>query len=201
MELHDELGQALNVIKLQMRFIEQRLNDDQGEIRGDCEELLAYTDQLIENVRRLSRDLSPTVLEDIGLTASLQWLIRNLAKNPAIKATSDIGEIDHLISENQRIVIYRVIQEALTNIVKHAQAANLSLIIRRREDKVIFVVEDDGNGFDPEQAVTKDASERGFGLTTMNERVRMIDGFFDLWSQKGKGTRLTFSIPVEKGDA
>jgi signal transduction histidine kinase len=195
MELHDELGQALNVMKLQMRFIEKRLDKDQIEIKRECEELLTYTDRLIEDVRRLSRDLSPIVLEDIGLTASLQWLISNLAKNPDMKVTSDISEIDDLIAAKNRIVIYRVIQEVLTNIVKHAQAENVSFVIDRRDNKVIFSIKDDGKGFDLQSILMKDISEKGFGLRTMNERVKTIGGVFDVWSQKGMGTLIMFGVP------
>lgn len=196
MELHDDLGQTLNVMKLHLRFIEKRLNENQVEIRGECEELLAFMDQLIEDVRRLSHNLSPTVLEDIGLTASLQWLTINLTKNPDMKVTSDIAEIDDLIHAKNRIVIYRVIQEALTNILKHAQAENVFFVVQRCDDKVIFLIEDDGRGFDLESSSIKDISDQGFGLKTMNERVSTIDGFFELWSQKGMGTRIIISVPV-----
>ncbi len=201
MELHDELGQALNGIKLHIRVIEKGLQEDQKEIKKDCEKLLEYMDHVIEDVRRLSLNLSPTVLEDLGLTAALRWLINGFDKGPAVNVTSHIAEIDHLFPENQWITIYRVIQEALTNIGKHAQAENVSIVIGRQDDKVSFLMEDDGKGFDLKQAAMEKAPEKGLGLTTMNERVRMMGGVFDLWSQEGKGTRITFSIPIEKGDA
>lgn len=201
MELHDELGQALNVIKLHVRLIEKGLREDQREPREDCEKLLVYIDQVIEDVRRLSLDLSPTVLEDLGLTSALRWIISNFSKMAAIKITSDVAEIDHLFPRNQWITIYRVIQEALTNIGKHAQAENVSVVIRRRDDKVIFSIKDDGKGFDLKQAAMNNASERGLGLTTMNERVTMMGGIHKIWSQERNGTRVTFSIPVEKGRA
>jgi len=96
------------------------------------------------------------------------------------------------------MIIYRVVQEALTNIARYAEAENVSITIRRRDDKALFSIEDDGNGFDPEQVLAKDASERGLGLTTMSERVRMMGGIFDLQSRKGGGTWISFTIPVEK---
>jgi len=201
MELHDELGQALSVMKLRIRVMEKGLTADQGSIREDCEELLEYMDQVIEDVRRLSLDLSPTVLEDLGLTSALRWIIGNLSKIPNMKITSDIAEIDHLFPQNHWITIYRVIQEALTNIGRHARAENVSVVIRSHDDKVVFSVVDDGKGLDSEQALRRDASEKGLGLATMNERVRMMGGVLDLWSQEGKGTRITFSIPIEKGGA
>ena len=200
MELHDELGQALNVMKLQLRVMERGLRDDQKAIRKDIEKMLEYINEVIENVRRLSLDLSPTVLEDLGLTASLQWLITNSSRNSHLKVTRDIEGIDDLIPHNQWIVVYRVIQEALTNIGKHARAENVSVVVQRQDSKVTFSVEDDGKGFDSKEIAVKDAFERGLGLATMDERVRMIGGNLDLWSQEGRGTRITFSIPVGAGE-
>ncbi len=200
-ELHDELGQALNVTKLRIRAIEKGLKEDQQTAREECEGLLGYMDHVIEDVRRLSLDLSPTALEDLGLTSAIQWLIRNFRKIPTMKITSDVEEIDHLYSSNHWITIYRVIQEALTNIGKHAHAENISVVVRRNDDMVNFFIEDDGKGFDLKQAVMKDAPERGLGMMTMNERVKMMGGVLDFWSQEGKGTRVAFRIPVEKGDA
>lgn len=201
MELHDELGQALSVTKLQIRVIEKGLRKDQQPIRKECEDLLGYMDHVIEDVRRLSLALSPTVLEDLGLTSALRWLISNFSVYSDISVTSDIAEIDHFFPRNQWITIYRVVQETITNIGKHAQARNIAIVIRHDDDKVIFSVEDDGKGFDPQQVAFRDVSEKGFGLTTMDERMRMIGGDVDLWSQEGKGTRVTFSIPVGKGVA
>ena len=199
MELHDELGQALNVTKLRLRVIEKGLLDEQREIREDCEELLEYMNHVIEDVRRLSLDLSPTVLEDLGLTSALRWLVGNLAKSSGAAIKSEIEEIDHLFPKNQWIAIYRVIQESLTNIGKHARFENASVVIRCHDDKVIFSIEDDGKGFDLESAMMMNISDKGFGLTTMKERVRMMGGVFDLWSREGEGTRITFTIPIEAG--
>jgi len=201
MELHDELGQALSVTKLRLRAIEKGLEETQQELREECEDLRWYMDHVIEDVRRISMALSPTILEDLGLTAALRWLVSNFAAFSDINVTSDIAEIDHLFPRNQWITIYRVVQETLTNIGKHAQASNISLFLRYNDDMVSFSVEDDGNGFDPQQVLLRDAAAKGLGLTTMDERIRMIGGVVNLWSQEGKGTRVTFSIRVGKGVA
>jgi len=201
MELHDELGQALNAIKLHLRVIENGLGDDQPVIREECEKLLVYMDHVIEDVRRLSLALSPTILEDLGLTSAIKWLVNGFARYPAVSVMADIEEIDHVVPEKHRITIYRVLQEVLTNIRKHSRAEHVSIVIRRNDDTLAFSVEDDGMGFDPKQEFKKAASERGLGLATMNERVRMAGGILDLWSQEGKGTRITFSIPIVEGGA
>jgi signal transduction histidine kinase len=197
MELHDELGQALSVMKIQVRIVERGLGDEREASREECERLLATIDHVIAEVRRLSLNLSPTVLEDLGLTSALQWLITGFAQNLAVKVTSEIAPIDDVFPAPFRIVIYRVIQEALTNIARHARADRVAVIISRLADGVDFLVEDNGVGFDGELNGRDHQTAMGFGLTTMQERVRMIGGRFELWSQKGRGTRVAFSVPFE----
>src|SRR6185369_13304240 len=110
-----------------------------------------------------------------------------------------LAEIDGLFPENHRITIYRVIQEAPTNVGKHAGASNVSIGIRLHDERVTFSVADDGKGFDTLEPARGDALERGVGLTTMSERVKMMGGKFELWSREGEGTRITFSLPIENG--
>jgi PAS domain S-box-containing protein len=199
-ELHDELGQALTAMKLRLRFIEKGLEKDQITVRQDCEDLLGYIDQAIENTRRLSLDLSPSILEDLGLTAALQWLTNNFIKNNHITVKMDMIEIDHLFSQDAQTMIYRIIQETLTNIGKHARANNVSIAVRNHDGRVSFLVEDDGKGFNVKEAMMNHATEKGLGLATMNERARILGGSFNLWSQEGKGTRVSLTIPLKNGE-
>jgi signal transduction histidine kinase len=195
-ELHDELMQSLALLKMRLSLIEGQLKEDQAQTKVECTALSHHIDGMIENVRRLSRDLSPLLLEDLGLSAALQWLINNLAKNYNIQASTDIPSMDHLFPQESRIMIYRIFQEALTNIGKHAQASNLSVAIQCQNGSATFSLEDDGKGFDLSQVVSKSAGERGLGLMTMDERVRLLGGALDIQSQEGKGTRLSFAIPL-----
>lgn len=199
MELHDNLGQALNVIKLRLRIVENWLSDEQVTAREDCESLQEYLGEVIEEVRRLSWDLSPAILEDLGLTSALRWLVSNFRTLYAMKTTAEITEIDDLFPENNRIIIYRVIQEALANVGRHSRAKNVSVVIRRDQDRVAFTVEDDGKGFDSDGSLNREDSKTGLGLKTMNERVRMMGGDFDLWSREGEGTRINFSVSIGSG--
>ena len=195
-ELHDEFGQSLALLKLQLSLTKKRLPE---KLQHQYEEQMHSIDQIIENVRRLSRDLRPAVLDDLGLSAALQWLIKNFEKNFNIKITVDAPDINPLFPRDAQIMIYRVFQEALTNVGKHAGAKNVSVVIKSQEDRVSFVIEDDGKGFDPTKALTKHALDRGLGLSTMDERIRMLKGSLDLWSQQGGGTRISFTIPISNG--
>jgi signal transduction histidine kinase len=195
-ELHDELMQSLAALKLRLSFIKGQMKEDQVSAMQECKSLSHHVDGMIENVRRLSRDLSPLLLEDLGLSAALQWLINNLAKNYSIKTSIEIPPIDHLFSPQSQIMIYRIFQEALTNIGKHAQASNLIVSIQCQNGSATFILEDDGKGFDLNEVGSKSSGERGLGMMTMNERVRLLGGALDIRSQEGKGTRLNFTIPI-----
>jgi PAS domain S-box-containing protein len=199
-ELHDELGGALAVLKLRTRYIEKNMLPDQTTLRQECRQNLKYIDQLIDDVHRLSRDLSPSILEDIGLTPALKWLVDNFAGHYGVKSAADIEDIDHLVPRDDQIMIYRTLQEALTNIGKHAQAENVMVQVRNGTGRISFRVEDDGNGFDVEELKAKTVIEKGLGLAAMNERARMLGGVLHLWSEPGKGTRIDLSIPITLGE-
>lgn len=198
MELHDELGQALTVMKFRIGALGNASTKNPVVIKGDREQLLATLDNMIDEVRRLALALSPTILEDLGLTAAIRWLIRNFEETPDIKVWTDIEEIDHLFHQNYRLTLYRIIQEALTNVGRYAQAKNVSVMIRQRGDKVIFSIKDDGDGFNPEEILIRESPGKSFGLKTMEERVRMLGSVLNLQSRKGEGTRISFAISIGK---
>jgi PAS domain S-box-containing protein len=198
-ELHDELGQSLTVMKLRLNFIEKNLLQYQTELKQECESGIEYLDQVIENIRRLSRDLSPTILEDFGLSAALRWLINNFAKRYTIKVVLNMTDVDSLLPPDSHVVVYRTVQEALTNIGKHAQAKTVSIAIERNDDQVLFSIEDDGIGFDEWVTTARNPEERGLGLATMKGRAQMVGGVLRIRTQEGKGTQITLSIPIQQG--
>ena len=197
-ELHDELGQALTVLKLQVRSIERKLRKDQKALREDCEDTLRYVDQIIENVRRLSRDLSPSILEDLGLSAALRWVIDDISRHYDIETSVEMEDIRDLFSQEAQIIIYRVFQEALANTGKHANATHVSIVIEKKDGSVSFLMEDNGKGFDVEYVRAQASTEKGLGLAAMDERVRMLGGSLDIWSEEGTGTRITFTVPMDE---
>jgi signal transduction histidine kinase len=198
-ELHDELGQSLLVMKLRLDFIRVNLPSHQTKLQRECEEGVEYIDQVIENVRRLSRDLSPAILEDFGLSAALRWLINNFAQRYNMKVMIDIIDIDSLLPLHSHIVIYRTVQEILTNIGKHSQAKNVSISISENKGNISFSIEDDGIGFDERLINAKGIEARGLGLETMKGRCRMVGGVLKIWTKEAEGTRITLSVPIQKG--
>jgi signal transduction histidine kinase len=188
-------------MKLRLDFIEKNLLTHQTRLKQECEEGVQYVDQVIENIRRLSRDLSPTILEDFGLSAALRWVINNFAKNYNIRVMMDMIDIDSLLPPHAHVVVYRTVQEALTNIGKHSRARNVFISICENGGGILFSIEDDGIGFDEKLMDAKGPEGRGLGLETMKGRCRMVGGALTIWSQEGKGTRITLRVPVERGAA
>jgi signal transduction histidine kinase len=197
-ELHDELGQALALLKHRIRSIQNELQKAQSSLREECEETNRYIDEIIENVRRLSRDLSPSILEDLGLTSALQWLTENFDKQYSFVTSFYADNIDDLFSKESQTNLYRISQEALSNIAKHAEAKHVSLAVKENEGSISLIIEDEGKGFDVNKARAIHSPEKGLGLDAMEERAHMLGASLAIDSQVGKGTSITLTIPREK---
>jgi signal transduction histidine kinase len=194
-ELHDELGQALMVLKFQL----DRLSKEKKGTRAELRALPHYLDEVIENVRRLSRDLSPASLEQFGLSFAINNLLEEFGQHFDIRWSPDqTGGLDHLFSHLAQLNTFRIFQESLTNIGRHAHASRISVNIEQQEDHVLFTVEDDGLGFDSKNVSDREHQACGIGLATMQERARLSGGSLDILSQPGAGTKITFRIPTDK---
>jgi two-component system sensor histidine kinase UhpB len=200
LELHDELGQALLLLKFKFSALFNKSEKKSQTLKKDYDLLLHDLDGIIENVRRLALDLSPSILEELGLSSALRFLLEQVGKYSAINLSSlDIDGIDGLFTPHTEVNIYRIFQESLTNIVRHSQARKISIAIKRQGDKVFFTVEDDGSGFDVDKILGREASRRGLGLAAIQERLRIEGGEFKIQSQEGAGTRISFSLPIPPG--
>jgi signal transduction histidine kinase/CheY-like chemotaxis protein len=196
-ELHDDLGQSLFVLKLQVRALQQKLGEKDTGLRLECQDMAGHLDRLVENVRRLSRDLRPAILEDLGLSTALRRLLQDFSKHNHLSLEiAQMEDIDALLSPEAQINIYRVFQEALTNIGKHAHATRILVEVKRHRGKASFVLADNGKGFRMEQVLAHQGEPGGMGLVSMEERVRMLGGSLAVKSREGHGTRIAFTIPV-----
>lgn len=196
-ELHDELGQSLLVLKLQAGHLERGLEQEQAGLRKECQQMVQGLNQLVEEIRRLARDLSPTMVKDLGLSSALRRLIEEFTRHYHIAADIDqMPGIDKLFPRQEQINIYRIFQECLTNIGKYAQASRLSIGMKREDGQVTFVVADNGKGFTVEEVLGRNHTRRGMGLMAMKERARMMGGTLEIWSQAGEGTRVALLIPI-----
>jgi PAS domain S-box-containing protein len=198
-ELHDELGQSLAMLKHRVRSIGKKLVAYQPQLSHDSEATVELVDDIIEKVRRLSRDLNSSILEDVGLCPALRSLADNFVQEYEIPVSLDLDEIDAFFSKETARNLYRIFQEALTNIAKHAGASHVSLHISKGPEYIYFVIEDDGQGFDTSEARARDENRRGLGLPLMEERADLVGGTLEVTNREDtRGTKILLTVPIER---
>jgi PAS domain S-box-containing protein len=199
-ELHDVVGQNLLFLKLRITQLESCPDAASSKSASLCSETLLYIDQMIENIRRLCWDLLPSDLEDLGLTTAIESLVGDCARHCDLEISTELDLIDDLFNQEAQVIIYRLVQESLTNIAKHANAATARVSGLLEDEVLCFSIDDDGVGFDVEDVLARDANNRGIGLSAMRERVRIINADLQFHSHPGVGTRISFSIPLDIGE-
>jgi signal transduction histidine kinase len=137
------------------------------------------------------------MIEELKLGRTLRWMLNDFQKHWNIDVSMDLADIDDQFCHDEQFIIYRIFQEALNNICKHAQADHVGVVIKKEDGQILFRIEDDGNGFNFEEAIHRHVAERGMGLTALYERVNMLGGTLDLNTRKGIGTRISFVIPQQ----
>ncbi len=193
-ELHDETGQALMVIRLYLGMLEGVLTGRTAKAK--VRETLGVVDRTIEGIRRIIGRLSPLVLQELGLVAAVRKEAKDLAKSTGVKARVAISESVGRLSPEIETAIYRVVQEALHNVAKHAQAKSVNIQIAREDGRVSLLIEDDGVGI---SSMKPNSRERQtFGLQGMKERIGMLGGTVRIATGKGQGTRLQITVPAER---
>ena len=198
-ELHDGLGQSLSAIKFKLEEVRSGVGKGTG---GTDVESLGSTISLIQNaveeVRRITMDLRPPTLDDLGILVTITWLSREFQKiYSTIKIEREINIDENDVPESLKIIIFRVLQEALNNAAKHSEADLVHLRLGKTDGSLELAVEDNGKGFEVEEALTVPSSERGFGLGSMKERTELSGGTFVIDSIKGKGTTVRASWPYK----
>jgi len=188
-ELHDETGQALTSILLGLKPLEEALAEHPA--RASLADLREQVVTALQDVRRLAVELRPALLDDYGLVPALERLAESFAEQAGIRVAfhSALGELR--LPDEVETALYRVVQESLTNIAKHADARTVSVSLVRRESAVAAVIEDDGAGFDPRQV-----RDEGIGLLGMRERLALLDGRLEIESRPGAGTTLVAEVPA-----
>jgi signal transduction histidine kinase len=186
-ELHDETGQALTSILLGLKALEEAKNDEQRTASAaQLRELVVST---LQDVRRLAVELRPKALDDFGLVPALERLAQTFTEQIGIEVDVEASLGDERLRPEVETALYRLVQEALTNVVKHARASRVSISLVRRTRTVSAVIEDDGVGF-------TEISEDGLGLVGMRERVGLLDGRLEVESNPGRGTTIVAEVPL-----
>jgi signal transduction histidine kinase len=193
-DLHDEIGQALMTIKLDLGLVERS-----GHVIGAAAEALAEArstnDHAIQSVRDLSQLLHPAMLDDFGLAVTLDAYLRRFSQRTGVRSELVLDRMDGRLASEVEVCVYRVAQEALTNVAKHAQASSCWIYLQRLPHSLLVTIEDDGVGMTPE-GTDRTADRHGVGLVGVRERIARLGGAFQLETNVGRGTRLTIELPV-----
>jgi signal transduction histidine kinase len=190
-ELHDEVGQMMTALGMELRNLETLRYSDGDAFERRMNDARRLNADAMRAIRDLAMGLRPSMLDDIGLEAALQWQGREFSRHTGVPATVTVeGTLDHL-TDAQQTCIYRVVQEALTNCARHAKARNVSVSVRTEEENIIVVVEDDGIGFNSAVSL-----RGGVGLLGIRERVQALDGRLLISSLPNEGTIVEVEIPI-----
>lgn len=186
-ELHDEVGQTLTAVMLQVEAMGARIPED---LRDELDELRETARSGVEDIRRIVRQLRPEALEDLGLRSALMALVTTFSDQAGVRVERDLDG-DLPLSDEQELVVYRIAQEALTNVARHAAATQVEIRLERAGDRAVLVVRDNGRGL-PEGAQTSTHGIRG-----MRERAMLIEAQLTITESPGGGTEVRLSLPLE----
>ena len=194
-ELHDGIGQSLSSIKF-------RVEDALGQIStgltasgiSGLNNLIPLVQSTVEEVRRITMDLRPSTLDDLGILATIAWFCRELQETySTVEINKEIAVQENEIPEPLKVVLYRVLQEALNNVVTHSGATRVTVSLVRKINTIQLAIDDNGSGFDLKEALSADSSRRGFGLSSMRERIDLSGGHLSIETGRGKGTTVKAS--------
>ena len=193
-ELHDSIGASLTAI---IYGLEEALDSASGELAAQLREVLAMVQETVEETRRISSNLRPSILDDLGILATINWFFRQFqGLYDSIKIEKHIEVTEDEVADSLKITIYRIVQEALNNAAKHSEADTVRVSLRRAEERLELTIEDNGIGFDPATLFHQGEPGTGMGLDGMKERTKLSGGSFTIRSKREEGTAVKASWPL-----
>lgn len=194
-ELHDEVGQVLTALKVELAVAERTI-EAAGMRAGLLGDARTITDGALQTVRDLSHLLHPSLLDDLGLADAVDWYLKGFGQRHGLRVELLHDRMEGRLTAETEVAAFRIIQEALTNVVKHARATSCRVHLQRLPDTVLVAVEDDGVGFDTDDLERTSRLGRGIGLLGIRERATHLQGTVRLETAAGRGTRLTVELPA-----
>ncbi len=196
-EIHDSMGASLAAAKFKVESALEEMDNGNPKVRDALESLIPILQGTIEEARRIQMSLRPSILDDLGVLTTIGWFCRQFESTyPHIRIRQEIDIQEREVPESLKIVIYRLLQEALNNIAKHSKASVVLLFLRRAENGMELVIRDSGQGFDLEEAYSRKGTAKGLGLDSMRERAELSGGSFSIESRKGAGTVIRATWPL-----
>ncbi|MBI2955362.1 MAG: sensor histidine kinase [Chloroflexi bacterium] len=195
-ELHDEASQALSALIISLESAEQALPTRIDEMRARLSSIKGLTLQTLEDIRKLIIDLRPTLLDDLGLIPALRWYTNSHVDRTGIELNFAADGFDERLPAQIETALFRVVQEAMNNIVKHSQASHGNIKLELRDSVITIIIEDNGKGFDVGRMFVPVSKGRGLGLLGMKERMSLLGGNLAIESEPGAGTRILANLPL-----
>lgn len=191
-EIHDQLGQLLTAIKMELRTIERVAGRDPAKVNERLSETFELVDETIRSIRRISSDLRPGILDDFGLEAAVEWQLKQFRERTGLEVGFETQVAGERVSKDMSTAAFRVLQEALTNIARHAEASKVKVLLRTTEEDLVLQVEDDGKG------LHVDASRRSLGVVGMRERARQLGGSVTVANGAKGGVLVEMRVPLRQ---
>jgi PAS domain S-box-containing protein len=195
-EIHDELGQHLTVLKMDVSRLAKKLNSAAEGSQTDFQNILIAINEMVLAVRRISTELRPGLLDDLGITAAMEWYSHDFEKRTGIK-TSFMSSVDEEnLKKEWAIALFRIFQESLTNVARHSEASEVDVSLVKEGKQLVLLIEDNGRGFDPQEGPER----KTLGILGMKERAMMLGGTYSIQGSPGKGTLVEVIIPLQTNE-
>jgi PAS domain S-box-containing protein len=191
-ELHDDLGQQLTGLKLDLEWVSNRLKGGLKVEQSDIDTMRELLNGAITSVRRISTELRPILLDDLGFAAAIEWQVNEIAKRSLLDISLELNATDHVQNTDRASGLFRILQESLTNVIRHAQATRVEISLLEEGETVRFVIHDNGLGM-----AQKSHLDSGFGLINMRERAIALGGQLQVISSPGEGTTIEVTFPIQ----
>ena len=194
-ELHDELAQSLTALKMDTIWVRDHVSSVPGTVTAKLNEMVEMLDRTVAATRRMAADLRPLMLDDLGLVPAIEWLASNFMQRCGVPCTLSVNnELELELPEPYATAVFRIVQESLNNIAKHAAASQVMVTLDKTQDAVRLRVQDDGCGFFSDSA----RKPQSLGLMGLRERAQLLGGSVAISSARGKGTTVEVSIPLDQ---
>lgn len=192
-DIHDELGQVLTVLTFEISHILKKLDSGQKELKDKASEALSLVDNALDSVHRISSELRPAVLDNLGITAAIEWQAKEFENKTGIECEFSFEPEEIVLDENLSVEVFRIFQEALTNVARHSKATRVALLMKKDEDNLAMRITDNGRGIREEEI----SDVKATGVAGMRARVYPWDGTFEIKGIRGKGTTINVTVPLK----
>lgn len=191
-EIHDELGQLLTVLKMDVSWLHKKIEPDNNLAKEKLSDILSLIDTTVKTVRRIASELRPSLLDDLGLLAAMEWHLEEFERRSGIQTQLHLPETELPLPDSLKIGLFRIFQESLTNVARHSGAKKVFASLIQEDKQLILTIKDNGTGFEEKPT----AEKRTLGLLGMKERTMMMGGIYSISGEKGEGTTVTVIVPI-----